>query len=93
MAKLGVIGKPSDWLIASDVDYKKVNELFDIELVDLDIKELIDKSKSTGSSVSTLTCSPVSASVDTTIRLIVGVSVIIAPASFNKSFNFNCILL
>ena len=46
MAKLGVIGKPSDWLIASDVDYKKVNELFDIELVDIDIKELIDKSKS-----------------------------------------------
>ena len=39
MAKLGVIGKPSDWLIASDVDYKKVNELFDIELVDIDIKE------------------------------------------------------
>ncbi len=46
MAKLGVIGKPSDWLIASDVDYKKANELFDIELVDIDIKELIDKTKS-----------------------------------------------
>ena len=45
MAKLGVIGKPSDWLIASNVDYKKAKELFDIELIDIDINELIDKTK------------------------------------------------
>ncbi len=45
MAKLGVIGKPSDWLIASNVDYKKAKELFDIELIDIDINELIIKSK------------------------------------------------
>lgn len=44
--KLGVIGKPSDWLIASVVDYKKVKEKFDIELIDIttsELKEEIDK--------------------------------------------------
>ena len=46
MTRLGVIGKPSDWLISSDVDYKKVKETFDIELIDIDIKELIDGTNS-----------------------------------------------
>ncbi len=42
MTRLGVIGKPSDWLISSDVDYKKAKEIFGIELIDIDISELID---------------------------------------------------
>lgn len=41
-ARLGVIGKPSDWLIASDVDYLKARRVFDVDLIDLPIKELID---------------------------------------------------
>jgi len=39
--RLGVIGKPSDWLIASDVDYKAVQKKFGIELVDISIRELL----------------------------------------------------
>lgn len=38
--RLGVLGHPSDWLIASDVDYSKVQDLFGIELVDLPISEV-----------------------------------------------------
>ena len=30
MIKLGVIGKPSDWLIASDVEDNKAKEVFDV---------------------------------------------------------------
>lgn len=41
MIKLGVIGKPSDWLIASDVEDSKAKEIFDVELCHIDIKELI----------------------------------------------------
>ncbi|MFA6796656.1 MAG: hypothetical protein WCR63_03700 [Bacilli bacterium] len=40
--RLGVIGQPSDWLIASDVDYAKAREVFGVELVDLTIAELLD---------------------------------------------------
>lgn len=46
--RLGVLGHPSDWLISSDVDYRKTRELFDVELVDLPISEvgdLYDKEK------------------------------------------------
>lgn len=39
-ASLGVIGKPSDWLIASTVDYQKVKEKFNINLVDISTSEL-----------------------------------------------------
>lgn len=39
--KLGVIGAPSDWLIASQVDYKALKTL-DIELVDIQMSELLD---------------------------------------------------
>ena len=38
---LGVIGKPSDWLIASDVNYKDCLNHFNINLVDISIDELI----------------------------------------------------
>lgn len=46
MERLGVIGKPSDWLIASKVNYQNVKELFDIDLIDIDINELIDLANS-----------------------------------------------
>ena len=37
---LGVIGKPSDWLIASLVDYEEVKRIFNINLIDITSKEL-----------------------------------------------------
>ena len=36
---LGVVGKPSDWLIASQVDYQLVKEKFNINLVDISMDE------------------------------------------------------
>ncbi len=38
--RLGVVGKPSDWLIASQVDYKQVLQAMNIELVDIPIEEM-----------------------------------------------------
>ena len=38
--RLGVVGKPSDWLISSAVDYKEVLKRMNIELVDIDINEV-----------------------------------------------------
>lgn len=42
---LGVIGAPSDWLIASKVDYTKIKRLFNINLIDISINEIEDKFK------------------------------------------------
>ncbi len=42
IVRLGVIGKPSDWLIASNVDYKKVLSKMNIELIDIDMEEVIN---------------------------------------------------
>lgn len=39
--RLGVIGKPSDWLISSAVDYDLVREKWGLELVDIPISELV----------------------------------------------------
>ena len=39
-ANLGVIGKPSDWLIASTVDYKLVKEKYSVNLIDIPMLEL-----------------------------------------------------
>lgn len=39
--RYGVIGKPSDWLISSDVDYARAKENLGCELVDIDIEELV----------------------------------------------------
>jgi L-fucose isomerase-like protein len=39
-ARFGIVGKPSDWLIASDVDYEGLRHKAGIELVDITIKEL-----------------------------------------------------
>ena len=39
--RLGVIGKPSDWLISSGVDYDVVRQKSGIELVDIPMEELL----------------------------------------------------
>lgn len=39
-SRLGVIGKPSDWLIASQVNYEDVKKKFNVELIDIPIEEL-----------------------------------------------------
>ncbi|MBQ7180250.1 MAG: hypothetical protein IJR87_03040 [Bacteroidaceae bacterium] len=41
--RLGIIGKPSDWLISSDSDKEKVRDLLGIELVDIPMQELLDE--------------------------------------------------
>ncbi len=40
--KLGVIGKPSDWLIASDVNYKEAKKRLGVEIINIPMKEFID---------------------------------------------------
>ena len=40
--KLGVIGQPSDWLIASNVDYNAALALHNIELVDINIEQVVN---------------------------------------------------
>jgi len=39
--RLGIVGKPSDWLIASEVDKIQCRNTLGIELVDIEMKELI----------------------------------------------------
>ena len=46
--RFGVIGKPSDWLIASDVDYAAVRENLGAELVDIPIEELVAEARNDG---------------------------------------------
>ena len=41
--RLGIIGKPSDWLIASDADKEKVQHLLGITLVDIPMQELLSE--------------------------------------------------
>ncbi len=40
-SKAGVVGKPSDWLIASSVDYGKVKEKWGIQLLDIPLEEVV----------------------------------------------------
>ncbi len=40
---LGVIGKPSDWLIASIPDYEDIKKLFNINMVDISMDELFEE--------------------------------------------------
>lgn len=42
---LGVIGKPSDWLIASNVDYKNVYDIFGAKLIDIPFEEFKNEIK------------------------------------------------
>lgn len=39
--KLGVVGRPSDWLISSDVDYAAAKAMLGLELVDVPMEELL----------------------------------------------------
>ncbi len=39
--KLGVIGTPSDWLIASEVDYKEAKKRLGIELINIPMQEFL----------------------------------------------------
>lgn len=41
--RLGIIGKPSNWLISSDADKEKVKDVLGIELVDIPTQELLDE--------------------------------------------------
>ncbi|MBR6827481.1 MAG: hypothetical protein IKM76_04900 [Prevotella sp.] len=41
-ARLGVIGKPSDWLISSHADYDVVRQQLGIELIDIPMQQLFD---------------------------------------------------
>lgn len=43
--RIGVIGAPSDWLIASGVDYSKACSRLGVEMVDIPIEELVDEIK------------------------------------------------
>ena len=43
--RLGVIGKPSNWLIASDVDYAEAKAKFGVELVDISTEEFLQQIK------------------------------------------------
>lgn len=40
--RVGVVGKPSDWLISSDVDYAQARNVLGVEIVDIPIQELVD---------------------------------------------------
>ena len=42
---LGVLGVPSDWLISSNVDYKKAYDIFGLNLIDIHQEEVIDAIK------------------------------------------------
>lgn len=41
--RLGVIGAPSDWLIASIPNYEKIYNKFNVKLVDIDLNEVVNK--------------------------------------------------
>jgi len=50
-ARLGVVGRPSDWLIASHADAQAINDRLGVTLVDIDIKELLEIYRDTGLNV------------------------------------------
>lgn len=39
--RLGVVGRPSDWLISSDVDYARAKRILGVEIVDIPMEELL----------------------------------------------------
>jgi L-fucose isomerase-like protein len=49
--RLGIIGKPSDWLIASQADKEKVREHLGIELIDIPMQTLLDAIKERGNNI------------------------------------------
>lgn len=49
--RLGVVGKPSNWLISSDVNYKDAKDKFGVELVDISTEEFLAQVKSTNEKI------------------------------------------
>ena len=49
--RYGVVGRPSDWLISSDVDYAAAKSLLGADLIDIPIEELVDAVKAAGDPV------------------------------------------
>ena len=49
--RLGVVGRPSDWLISSDVDYAKARRQFGVEIVDVPMAELLEEIRRGGFSI------------------------------------------
>lgn len=49
--RYGVVGKPSDWLISSNVDYGKAKSVLGCEIVDIAIDELVSLVKIGGTAV------------------------------------------
>lgn len=45
--RLGVIGKPSDWLISSTADYAAVKQQLGIDIIDIPMRELLDAIQAT----------------------------------------------
>ncbi|MCQ2182381.1 MAG: hypothetical protein MJY89_03135 [Bacteroidales bacterium] len=43
--RYGIVGKPSDWLISSRVDYEKAREVMGCTLIDIPISELLENIK------------------------------------------------
>ena len=43
ITRLGVLGKPSDWLIASNVNYEETKRIYGIELIDVSLNEVVEK--------------------------------------------------
>ena len=43
--RFGVIGKPSDWLISSDVDYATSREILGAEVIDIPIPERVEEAR------------------------------------------------
>ncbi len=41
--RLGVVGRPSDWLISSDVDHARALDVLGLELVDISMEELLEE--------------------------------------------------
>ncbi len=40
--RIGVVGKPSDWLIASEVNYKRVKDVFNVSIIDIPFSDLLE---------------------------------------------------
>ena len=43
--RYGLVGKPSDWLIASNVDFKEAKERFGVDLIDISYDEFLSEIK------------------------------------------------
>ena len=49
--RLGVVGKPSNWLISSDVNYKDAKEKFGVDLVDISTEEFMAQIEKTNQKI------------------------------------------